>query len=85
MATAASISDPIPVAVDSAGVTEFVSREVPLAAPAAVPATVALLPQLLSWTAIGLLVFVSGGVIYLSTVEWRDRRRRQAAEPRRRP
>jgi len=24
-----------------------------------------------------LLVFVSGGVIYLSTVEWRDRRRRQ--------
>lgn len=85
MATAASISDPIPVAVDSAGVTELVSREVPLAAPAAVPATVALLPQLLSWTAIGLLVFVSGGVIYLSTVEWRDRRRRQAAEPRRRP
>ncbi|MFM7550350.1 MAG: hypothetical protein ACKO8I_16075 [Cyanobacteriota bacterium] len=71
--------------MDSAGVTELVSREVPLAAPAAVPATVALLPQLLSWTAIGLLVFVSGGVIYLSTVEWRDRRRRQAAEPRRRP
>lgn len=25
-----------------------------------------------------LLVFVSGGVIYLSTVEWRDRRRRHA-------
>jgi CHASE1-domain containing sensor protein len=24
-----------------------------------------------------LLLFVSGGVIYLSTVEWRDRRRRQ--------
>ncbi len=24
-----------------------------------------------------LLVFVSGGVIYLSTIEWRDRRRRQ--------
>jgi hypothetical protein len=22
-------------------------------------------------------VFVSGGVIYLSTIEWRDRRRRQ--------
>ncbi|MFM7636090.1 MAG: hypothetical protein ACKO7Z_11080 [Cyanobacteriota bacterium] len=71
--------------MDSAGVTELVSREVPLAAPAAVPATVALLPQLLSWTAIGLLVFVSGGVIYLSTVEWRDRRRRQAADPSRRP
>lgn len=34
-----------------------------------------------------LLVFVSGGVIYLSTIEWRDRRRRQqpvgAAKPRR--
>jgi hypothetical protein len=26
-----------------------------------------------------LLVFVSGGVIYLSIIEWRDRRRRQAA------
>ena len=24
-----------------------------------------------------LSVFVSGGVIYLSTIEWRDRRRRQ--------
>lgn len=24
-----------------------------------------------------LLVFVSGGVVYLSAVEWRDRRRRQ--------
>ena len=24
-----------------------------------------------------LLVFVSGGVLYLSTIEWRDRRRRQ--------
>lgn len=44
-----------------------------------------LLPRLLSWTAIALLVFVSGGVIYLSTVEWRDRRRRTAAEPRKRP
>jgi hypothetical protein len=27
-----------------------------------------------------LLVFVSGGVIYLSAVEWRDRRRRARAE-----
>ena len=43
-----------------------------------------LLPQVLSWTAIALLIFVSAGVIYLSTVEWRDRRRRKAAEPRRR-
>lgn len=29
-----------------------------------------------------LLVFVSGGVIYLSTIEWRDRRRRnQPVQP----
>jgi hypothetical protein len=28
-----------------------------------------------------LLVFVSGSVIYLSTVEWRDRRRRQQPTP----
>ena len=35
--------------------------------------------QLLSGIAILLLVFVSGGVMYLSTVEWRDRRRRKAA------
>jgi hypothetical protein len=27
-----------------------------------------------------LLVFVSGGVLYLSTVEWRDRRRRKSQE-----
>ncbi|MEB3167026.1 MAG: hypothetical protein VKO65_10210 [Cyanobacteriota bacterium] len=32
-----------------------------------------------------LLVFVSVGVVYLSSVEWRDRRRRQAQDgPRRR-
>ena len=49
------------------------------------PAGSELLPRLLSWTAIALLLFVSTGVIYLSTVEWRDRRRRQAAEPRKRP
>jgi hypothetical protein len=29
-----------------------------------------------------LLVFVSVGVLYLSTVEWRDKRRRQAQEGR---
>ncbi|MCS5705210.1 MAG: hypothetical protein VKN17_05910 [Cyanobacteriota bacterium] len=46
---------------------------------------VELLPKVLSWTAIALLVFVSGGVIYLSTVEWRDRRRRSAPAPRKRP
>jgi hypothetical protein len=40
--------------------------------------------QLLAGLATLLLVFVSGGVIYLSTVEWRDRRRRHAAgKPRR--
>jgi hypothetical protein len=33
--------------------------------------------NLLAILAAALLVFVSGGVIYLSTVEWRDRRRRQ--------
>ena len=36
--------------------------------------------QLLSAVAVLLLVFVSGGVIYLSTIEWRDRRRRKAQE-----
>ncbi|MFM1811314.1 MAG: hypothetical protein RLZZ336_252 [Cyanobacteriota bacterium] len=36
--------------------------------------------QILSLTAAVLLVFVSVGVIYLSTVEWRDRRRRQQQE-----
>jgi hypothetical protein len=36
--------------------------------------------QLLSGLAVFLLVFVSGGVIYLSAAEWRDRRRRARAE-----
>ena len=35
------------------------------------------LNNLLAILAASLLVFVSGGVIYLSTIEWRDRRRRQ--------
>ena len=35
------------------------------------------LNNLLAIAAAALLVFVSGGVLYLSTVEWRDRRRRQ--------
>ncbi|MEN9860612.1 MAG: hypothetical protein ACO3GW_07360 [Vulcanococcus sp.] len=35
------------------------------------------LNNVLAIVAASLLVFVSGGVIYLSTVEWRDRRRRQ--------
>jgi hypothetical protein len=35
------------------------------------------LNNVLAILAASLLVFVSGGVIYLSTVEWRDRRRRQ--------
>ena len=33
--------------------------------------------NVLAIVAASLLVFVSGGVIYLSTIEWRDRRRRQ--------
>lgn len=33
--------------------------------------------NILAIAAATLLVFVSGGVIYLSTIEWRDRRRRQ--------
>ncbi|MCP9928744.1 hypothetical protein [Cyanobium sp. CH-040] len=35
---------------------------------------------LLAATAAVLLMFVSVGVVYLSAVEWRDRRRRKAAE-----
>jgi hypothetical protein len=37
---------------------------------------------LLAGLASALLLFVSVGVIYLSTVEWRDRRRRKAQEGR---
>lgn len=37
---------------------------------------------LLAALASGLLLFVSGGVIYLSTVEWRDRRRRKEQQGR---
>jgi hypothetical protein len=36
--------------------------------------------QLLGAIAAALLLFVSGGVIYLSSVEWRDRRRRARAD-----
>lgn len=42
------------------------------------------LSNVLAITAVALLVFVSGGVLYLSTVEWRDRRRRSKPEPARR-
>ena len=35
------------------------------------------LNSVLAVTTAALLVFVSGGVLYLSTIEWRDRRRRQ--------
>ena len=41
--------------------------------------------QALSITAAALLVFVSVGVIYLSSVEWRDRRRRKLQERKIRP
>ncbi|MEB3158574.1 MAG: hypothetical protein VKK03_03835 [Synechococcus sp.] len=37
------------------------------------------LNQGLAITAAALLVFVSGAVIYLSTIEWRDRRRRKGS------
>lgn len=33
---------------------------------------------LLAVLASALLIFVSGGVVYLSSVEWRDRRRRKS-------
>ena len=42
-----------------------------------VPQEAPFLSQALALTAASLLVFVSVAVIYLSTVEWRDRRRRQ--------
>ena len=35
------------------------------------------LNNVLAIAAAALLMFVSGGVLYLSTIEWRDRRRRQ--------
>ena len=38
------------------------------------------LSQVLSIVAVVLLVFVTGSVVYLSTIEWRDRRRRKALE-----
>lgn len=40
--------------------------------------------QLLSAVAVLLLAFVSGGVIYLSIIEWSDRRRRDALKTKRR-
>ena len=39
------------------------------------------LNNVLAIVAAALLVFVSGGVIYLSSVEWRDRRLRQQPVP----
>jgi hypothetical protein len=39
---------------------------------------------LLAALASGLLLFVSAGVIYLSAVDWRDRRRRRAETDRKR-
>jgi hypothetical protein len=36
--------------------------------------------SVLAVVAASLLVFVSFGVLYLSTVEWRDRRRRQSSQ-----
>jgi hypothetical protein len=39
---------------------------------------------LLAVLATALLLFVSGGVLYLTSIEWRDRRRRNAASGSRR-
>ncbi|MDB9313382.1 hypothetical protein PN462_09750 [Spirulina sp. CS-785/01] len=36
--------------------------------------------DLLFVTAIALLIVISGGIVYLSAVEWRDRRRRKQDE-----
>lgn len=33
--------------------------------------------SILAILALGLMVAVTGGVVYLTTVEWRDRRRRE--------
>jgi hypothetical protein len=41
-------------------------------------------PTLLAALASCLLLFVSAGVIYLSAVDWRDRRRRRAETDRKR-
>jgi len=41
--------------------------------------------RILSLTAAVLLVFVSVSVVYLSSVEWRDRRRRKLQERKSRP
>lgn len=40
----------------------------------------------LSWTVVGLLVTVTGGVVYLTVSDWRDRRQfeREKRESRRR-
>jgi hypothetical protein len=40
--------------------------------------------SVLAVVASSLLLFVSGGVVYLSVVEWRDRRRRDRATTKRR-
>ncbi|MCT0199443.1 hypothetical protein KQ313_07105 [Synechococcus sp. CS-1325] len=40
--------------------------------------------SVLAVVASALLVFVSGGVVYLSAIEWRDRRRRAKPAPKRR-
>ena len=40
--------------------------------------------SVLAVVASALLVFVSGGVVYLSVIEWRDRRRRNRASIKRR-
>jgi hypothetical protein len=54
----------------------FLFADTATASPGGLGFTTLTLGNVLAVVATGLLVFVSVGVIYLSTVEWRDRRRR---------
>jgi len=37
--------------------------------------------SILFFTALVMLLFVSGGIVYLSAAQWRDRRRQKRDEP----
>ena len=54
----------------------FLFADTATASPGGLGFTTLTLGNVLALMATALLVFVSVGVIYLSTVEWRDRRRR---------
>ncbi len=67
MVTIRSISDPLAqLTLADLSLTDLSFTDLPLNA-------------LLASVAALLLLFVRGGVVYLSAVEWRDRRRRTAA------